>query len=214
MRGPLAVSLGLHVLAGLAMIWASQPSSAMRSPLPQATVVRLIKPISLPPAGNMEAKATSIETAPPLQIPKGKKDKNKKTAETPKPEPKKEAPKGKTSQTGGKELKGQAGTLHVGGSGGFDYDFYLAVVQSKIEQNFRPPPGLRSQNMATIAFTIEKSGQISGIQLAKSSGKLLIDQAAERAVRAAGRFPPLPAQYEQGKLDIYFEFVVNPSSAQ
>jgi periplasmic protein TonB len=213
MRGPLAVSLGLHVLAGLAMIWASQPSSTLRSPLPQATVVRLIKPISLPPAGTMEAKATSIETPPPLQIPKGKKDKTKKTVEA-KPEPKKETPKAKGSQTGGKELKGQAGTLHVGGSGGFDYDFYLAVIQSKIEQNFRPPPGLRSQNVATIAFTIEKSGQISGIQLAKSSGKLLIDQAAERAVRAAGRFPPLPAQYEQGKLDIYFEFVVNPSSAQ
>jgi periplasmic protein TonB len=217
MRGPLAVSLCLHVLAGLAMFWASQPGRMLKAPLPSATVVKLIKPMSLPPAGKITgAASTSIESAPPLKIPDAKKGKAKKPVETTKPAEKKEAPKSTTPSPGkgGKELVGNAGTLHVGGNGDFEYDFYLAVVQSKIEQNFRPPPGLRGQTMATVAFTIEQNGQISTIQLAKSSGKLLIDQAAERAVRAAGRFPPLPPQYDKGKLDIYFEFLVNPSSTQ
>jgi TonB family protein len=65
-----------------------------------------------------------------------------------------------------------------------------------------------------MTFTILKSGEITNITLSKSSGSLLIDQSAERAIRAAGRFPPLPSQYDQGRLDIYFEFVINPSAGR
>ena len=110
-----------------------------------------------------------------------------------------------------KELKGEAGTLKLQNPG-FDYDFYLALIQSKIERNFRPPPGVRAGTMATIGFVILRDGTVSSITMVQSSNNLLIDQAAERAVRAAGKFPPLPPQYEQGELGINFEFVVNPGS--
>jgi protein TonB len=214
MRGPFFISLGLHVALGLLMVWASGTDHLVQKALPAATVVKLIRPMAPPPGNGAQSKAAETLESKPLQIPAEKKDKKgTKPAETEKPALKKtETPKPtSTSGAGGKELVGQAGTLRLAG-GGFEYDFYLAVVQSKIEQNFRPPPGLRSQNVATVAFSIQKSGQVTGVALAKSSGNLLIDQAAVRAIRAAGMFPPLPPQYDKGQLDIYFEFVVNPAS--
>jgi protein TonB len=211
------MSLALHLLVGLAMIWATGPYQASSKPLPSATVVKLIRP-KLPPPGTPQPSREGRveETKPALEIPAPKKEKDKpKTASTEKPKPsRKDAPRESKSAagTGGKELVGGAGTLRVGGDG-FEYDFYLAVVQSKIEQNFRPPPGLRGQTLATVTFRIEKSGMVTNVTLAKSSGNLLIDQAAERAIRAAGRFPPLPPQYDKGVLDINFEFVVNPAAS-
>lgn len=235
MRGPFFMSLGLHVLIAFAMVWASGAGDGRLSPLPSATVVKLIRPgmpfrapqgnpppgpIEQPPAKELEAKVEEEtptppepESKPPMTLPADKKPKRDEQLATNVP-PKPDLPRGtgeKPTQRGGggKELEGKAGTLRVSG-GGFEYDFYLAVVQSKIEQNFRPPPGVRAQSLATVGFSIQKNGQISNITLVKPSGNLLIDQAAERAIRAAGRFPPLPPQYAQGQLDINFEFVINP----
>ncbi len=99
--------------------------------------------------------------------------------------------------------------MHVGGD--FEFDWYLALIQSKIEQNFRPPPGRRKALMAVVEFRISKAGDIVGLLRKQSSGDFLFDQAAERAVRAAGRFPPLPANFDASELGINFEFVSNPS---
>jgi protein TonB len=211
MWGPFAGSLALHVTVAVAMVVASGAGQLKTKPLPQATVVKLVRPMT-PPQGTPGKTGETPKTKPPLEIPKADKSKKPKPVEVAKPEPKVEsAPRSASPTT--TERTGEAGTLRVSG-GGFEYDFYLAVVQSKIEQNFRPPPGVRGQSMATVGFSIQRNGLIANVALAKSSGNLLIDQAAERAVRAAGRFPPLPPQYSQGQLDIYFEFVVNPAAGR
>jgi protein TonB len=221
MRGPFFISLGLHAAVAFVMVWASGASDPSQKALPQATVVKLVRPMAPPNAGG--APASGKQGAPPKSEPPMTIPPTQKTPKSPKAaDPKKQAVPRETVQrpqtetgsgAGGKDLKGEAGTLHVAG-GGFEYDFYLAVVQSKIEQNFRPPPGMRGNALATISFTIQKTGMIGNVSLAKSSGNLLIDQAAERAVRAAGRFPPLPPQYDKGQLDINFEFAVNPSASR
>lgn len=228
MRGPFFISLGLHAAVAVAMVWATGARDMVRKPLPAATTVKLVRPRAPIPAGSPQPSRESelADTKPVMEFPTQKKKPEPKTEAKPVPAPKKEQeparkPTGRTRKTdpgsalgaGGKELVSDIGTLRLSG-GGFEYDFYLAVVQSKIEQNFRPPPGVRGSTLATVAFTIEKNGSLTGIALAKSSGNLLIDQAAERSVRAAGRFPPLPPQYERGQLDIYFEFVVNPAAGQ
>jgi periplasmic protein TonB len=223
MRGPFFMSLGLHVLACVIMIWASQASQAKKSALPQATVVHLVRPAT-PPAPlagtvNPVKEGNPPESEPPLKIPKkdSKKPAKSKSVEEPvKAQPKPVNVQPSSSQKvggGGKELRGEAGTLRVQGSG-FEYDFYLSLIQSKIEQNFRPPPGVRAASLSTVGFSIQKNGLITNVTLTKSSGNLLIDQAALRAIRAAGQFPPLPAQYAQGQLDINFEFVINPTAGR
>jgi protein TonB len=219
MRGPFLASLGLHVVVCVAMVWASGARTSKLSPLPSSTtVVKLIRPMSVPgtPQAAPPQKGQPPESEPPMTFP------DKTTGKKPQPttnnKPKPNTPQLPKTQpgppgAGGKELKGAAGTLSIQG-GGFDYDFYLAVVQSKIEKNFRPPPGLRSQNTSTVYFKIEKDGTICGVNLAKPSGNVLIDNAAIRAIRAAGMFPPLPAQYDKGELEIYFEFVVNAAGTR
>jgi len=204
-------SIALHVLFVVVLIVASYAKTEVKQPLPEVTKVKLIRP-KMPNVQNIVPQQRELkipETAPPLVQPP-KKEK--------KPEPKKEKviepPKEKkprSKEPVPKELKGEAGTLKLQ-QPGFEYDFYLALIQSKIERNFRPPPGVRGEIMATIGFRILRDGTISSITLVQSSENLLIDQAAERAVRAAGNLPPLPPQYEQGELGIHFEFVVNPST--
>lgn len=219
----LFISLGLHVLLGLIMIWASQSRESVRRPLPEATVVKLLRPQSIiSPAPTEEFKIPEPkpqteppkpkepevvpEKKPPLEIPTPKKDKTEPVEE--------KAPRSTPGQQKTplvpKELVGEGVTLKLRNPG-FEYDFYLARVQSKIEQNFRPPIGKKGL-LAVVSFVILKSGEIADIQVVKPSGNLLMDQAAQRAIRAAGRFPPLPAQYQSDQLAINIEFVANPGT--
>ncbi len=211
MKGPLLSSIGLHLLFGLLLVWANRAAEENKRPLPQATVVKLIRPAALPsaPVTKPTEEFKVPETEPPLAIPKPKPEK---TVDEKEPLKKPEPEKPKSSAPVPKELVGDGVTLKLSNPG-FEYDFYLGLVQSKIERNFRPPPGRKSA-MALVGFTILKSGEITRIALAQSSGNLLVDQAAERAVRAAGRFPPLPAQYTSGELSINIEFVANPRAGR
>lgn len=221
-RGPFLISFGLHILLGLAMIWASGVSETDHKQLPQATVVKLIRPASInvpppskptqefklpepkPPKESNEKDVVVPEEKKPLTIPTPRKEK-----EPSEPAPRTPAGKGSNVNVP-KELVGEGVTLKLS-SGGFEYDFYLSIVQAKIQQNFRPPPGKKSA-MAVVSFVILKTGEISNIQLVQASKSLLVDQAAQRAVRAAGRFPPLPAQYGSDQLAINIEFVANPGT--
>ena len=152
MRGPFFMSIGLHVLLGVAMVWASRAGEMKARALPSATVVKLIRPMAPAlPKGDQGTPAKS-EGKKPLEIPSEKKN-AKKTEPVKRTAPAPKKPDAQTPSKSGGELVGQAGTLRVSG-GGFEYDFYLSVVQSKIEQNFRPPPGVRGQTLATVAFTI------------------------------------------------------------
>lgn len=208
MRKSFFASIALHLLFITVLIVASYAKTDEKRPLPDVTNVKLIRPKPIPIQSNKPAEEIKIpDTKPPLETPKKEKKKEPKEK---KPDPPKEK-KIRSSEPVPKELKGDAGTLKLQNSG-FDYDFYLALIQSKIERNFRPPPGSRAESMAAMEFTIMRDGSVTKINLAQTSGNFLIDQAAERAIRAAGKFPPLPAQYDQGELGIRFEFVVNPSA--
>jgi protein TonB len=208
-RGPFFASCALHILIVVALTLAGRQSIGNSRPLPEATVVKLVRPKAIPAVPPKISKEFKVpDTEPPMLIPSKKKPKSK-PKETPKP--KTEQPKPRSAKETPTELKGEAGTLRIQNPG-FEYDFYLALIQSKIERNFRPPPGVRGEHMATVSFVITKNGSMINIGLIQSSGNLLIDQSAERAVRAAGRFPPLPPQYEQGELGINFEFVVNSAA--
>lgn len=209
MRKSLFGSLALHVLFVVVLIVASYGKTEVKRQLPDITNVKLIRPKPIPVQSAKIAEDIKIpETKPPLETPK--KEPKKKVKEEKKSEPPKEQ-KVRSSEPVPKELKGEAGTLKLQQSG-FDYDFYLALVQSKIERNFRPPPGVRGETMTSVSFVILRDGTVSSITMNQTSNNLLIDQAAERAVRAAGKFPPLPPQYDKGELGIIFEFVVNPST--
>ncbi len=213
----IVASIVLHVLFVLGMVWGGIRFAPARRPLPSATVVHLVRPAPRAALPGLQATVAAERLQAKVPVPPVPEKKRLVTPTKKKPAAKPEAPKTeapkaeapKKADGEGRALSGAAGTMRV--EGGFGYDWYLALIQSKIEQNFRPPPGRRKPLMTIMEFRISKSGQIVGLRRKESSGDFLFDQAAERAIHATGRFPPLPANFEASELGINFEFVSNPS---
>lgn len=67
-----------------------------------------------------------------------------------------------------------------------------AKIRNKIERAKRYPPGKRRAARVTVALTVTRSGKLSGVRVAQSSGNPAFDQAAVNSVKRAGRFPAAP----------------------
>ncbi len=90
----------------------------------------------------------------------------------------------------------------------FPYPEYLALIQYRIEQNWRPPRSEHVQSTTIISFRILKNGEITQVFLGRSSGVFALDQAAQRAVFSASPLPPLPAETSIKSLGVHFEFAL------
>lgn len=77
----------------------------------------------------------------------------------------------------------------------FTYGYYLDRVVSVIGQQWKRPLVDPSIVQATFYFRISGDGTLTDLRLVTSSGSQSFDQTAEKAVRAASPFPPLPKQY-------------------
>jgi protein TonB len=51
----------------------------------------------------------------------------------------------------------------------------------------------------TVRLTVTRSGALADLSIAASSGNAALDEAALKAVRAAGRFPAAPEGLSQGR---------------
>lgn len=87
------------------------------------------------------------------------------------------------------------------------FDYYLRLVELRVYNHWKPPFRQAGEYSAIVHFFIEKSGNVSALELEKSSGAFAIDQAALRAVQNADPLPPLPAGAKE-PFGITFEFVV------
>jgi TonB family protein len=78
------------------------------------------------------------------------------------------------------------------GSGGFGDSWYARTVEDRIGRNWARPLGMRVEMV--YSFYIRPDGTVAGIKLEKSSGNMLIDSSAERAIQLLNsRSNPLPA---------------------
>jgi TonB family protein len=94
-------------------------------------------------------------------------------------------------------------------SGNFPHAWYVSIVQGKIYENWSPPQRLsaiRPGARAAVAFRIQRNGRTSRVSLREPSGYTLLDRSALEAVRTAGDFPPLPADYREEYLDVVVTF--------
>lgn len=70
-----------------------------------------------------------------------------------------------------------------------------AQVRRQIERRKRYPRGARgASGTVRVLITVGRDGSLRGVSLAGSSGHSTLDEAALRAVRAAGRFPNAPRE--------------------
>ncbi|MEC4818010.1 MAG: TonB family protein, partial [Scytonema sp. PMC 1069.18] len=85
---------------------------------------------------------------------------------------------------------------------------YLAQLQEKVRQQWIP--GLTQSSRRTVLlFTINRTGQVSKLEITSSSGYDVTDEVAINAVKRAAPFAPLPTTYEHNYLNIEFSFSIN-----
>lgn len=140
----------------------------------------------------------------------------KETKEKAAPRPDKNAPKSKSNAQKEREaarpketdleeltslLEEIPSPAQVSTVGDFKFHWYLAVVQSKLEKNWRPSTENR-QLKVVVSFVIDKAGMISEPRIVKSSGNSSLDNLALRAVKLSAPFPKLPPGFAEDKLEL------------
>ncbi|WP_179198182.1 TonB family protein [Nostoc sp. T09] len=89
-----------------------------------------------------------------------------------------------------------------------DITSYLKQLKQRVKQQWLP--GLSDSDRRTVLnFSINRSGQLSNIQLAQTSGFSVTDQAALNAIQRAAPFAPLPTGYPNKYIHIQFTFDIN-----
>lgn len=105
------------------------------------------------------------------------------------------------------QSQGETGKVQTDAN--FKYDYYLSTIITRIGGNWRNPYK-GSEISAVVHFFITRDGIIEDVKLHKSSGNYLFDQSVLRAVNITNTLPPLPPQYNQNRLGVFFEFSYKP----
>ncbi|PVB62397.1 energy transducer TonB [Labrenzia sp. 011] len=82
---------------------------------------------------------------------------------------------------------------------------YKGKILAKLRRAKRYPRQARRENLSgtvQVAFTISRSGAVSGIRVVRSSGQPVLDQAALDMVRRAAPMPKFPAGMTVGRLSL------------
>ncbi|MEH1834239.1 MAG: TonB family protein, partial [Nostoc sp.] len=89
-----------------------------------------------------------------------------------------------------------------------DMTSYYNQLKQQVEQQWLPEV-TESSRRTVLHFTINRSGQLSNLQLAQTSGFSLTDQAALNAIQRSAPFAPLPTGYTSNHINIQFIFNIN-----
>lgn len=90
---------------------------------------------------------------------------------------------------------------------------YLGIVEAKIDQQWVAPPVSATENHleAIVKFRILRSGEVTSLGVARSSGNRYYDEAATRAVHAAEPLPPFPPDIDETYIDVRYNFILGDS---
>lgn len=88
-----------------------------------------------------------------------------------------------SNESAGNQRRSEAGNAAVSN--------YPGQVANKLRRAIRQHRG-RDRGQVLVSFTVGKSGQVSGVRVARGSGSPQLDQAAVDTVNRAAPFPPIP----------------------
>lgn len=205
MRKSLIASTIIHlVIIGTAVVW-----SLGFSRWPRKIDVYKVQLVSMPPP---PPKKVTMEESKPKPVPVEKKVpttpvKKPEKVTTKKPEAKKEQVK---KQEEKKEISSPGGDKQVKvDTKDFPFAYYLNLLRYRVQENWNPPyqeTGEEKKISSIVGFQVNRDGKITAMEVETPSGKFLFDQAALRAVSAAGPLPPLPDEFSGDKLTVHIEF--------
>lgn len=94
----------------------------------------------------------------------------------------------------------------VANAANFPYPWYITQVREALWNSWteRMPSG--GTLRCTVKFVIARDGEMKSLNVEKSSGNRLFDNAAESSARAAAPFQPLPAEFPEERLTVHVEF--------
>ncbi len=101
------------------------------------------------------------------------------------------------------------GTGSGGLPGNFPYGYYIDTLRSRIASSWYNPlasSGVNGSFNVVVYFRIYRNGSVGDLKVVKRSGKELFDMSAIRVIREVTPFPPLPSDYTEFYLGVYFEF--------
>lgn len=99
---------------------------------------------------------------------------------------------------------------------GVDFRPYLGGAIRNIRKNWFAlmPDAARApaskQGQASVEFTINKDGSVTGMRLVRASGDPSLDRAAWAGIMASTPFSPLPAEFKGQSLGLRLHFIYNP----
>jgi periplasmic protein TonB len=110
-------------------------------------------------------------------------------------------------------MVGQTGSGGVGmgqgGAFGSKFGYYHDLLEQRVGSKWRTndvDSRLQTAPTVIVTFSIHRDGSMSNLLVEQSSGNRALDYAAERAIREASPFPPLPAGYDRNEAKIEFWF--------
>ena len=178
------------------------------------------RPVQAPPPPEPVKRA---ETAPAPTVPKmALPDPRARARPQARPEQAPRDATGRTATTGAQpaegstrgetQVRGQGfGLSSGGGTGGpvqLDVNFccpeYIIEMISLVQRNWQQKHGLVGTTL--MMFTIARDGTIGMVQVERPSGFVVLDSAADRALRLTARLPPLPAAFPNPSLTVHMEF--------
>ncbi|MEE1655431.1 TonB family protein [Microvirga sp. CF3062] len=171
---------------------ATEPEPVVALPPPEMVVA---KPLQEPPSLRPEPKP---EKKPPPSKPIERKPSQRRAAAQP-PQPPSEARQGQASSsrenTGGAAASADPNVLNR----------YVSSLTAALRGRLRYPNIARSQGvsgLATLRFTMDRSGRIISATLVRSAGHPALDQAALAAAGPGSSLPPAPAALPQQQFTI------------
>lgn len=178
------------------------PAPAPAQPEPAPPVTAPSKPE--PPPKIQKPPKEERRKGPPE--PDARRSKKQKTEKSPPPQP----AGGSSTQPGTAQIGGIAfGPAGPGVPGGTDPmgDWYMAGVVRKIGLIWHQQIRAGHTQAVVVELTILADGSVDDIRVVQSSGVVLLDLAAHRAISSAAPFAPLPRAYDTDRHTIQLRFL-------
>ena len=212
-RWMVGISLVVHLILGVGFLWQREHRVYQRTSFP-VMEVRMVSlpersevppppvpiPVPVRPAAKpvtFPAGVTPVRPLPADELPKGEsavKTESRETTRVEAPPAFDEVP-----------VRPVAEPVVAVDVRNFKYDYYLRLIQSKVERQWRQPVSGKERR-AVVRFTISRRGRIEEVMIEESSGDDYFDQTALRAVRFSDPFPPLPQGYLGPSLQVHYRF--------
>ncbi len=114
-----------------------------------------------------------------------------------------------STESAGFVRTGVGGSNSGGPGGNFPYSYYVETLKGKITSSWYNPlssSGISGRFLSVVYFRIYRDGSIKKLKLIRKSGNKYFDLSTLRVVKEVLPFPPLPSDYPDMYLGVYFEF--------